>query len=333
MDGLSFRALRVNEENNGTFTRRVVDLHEQDLLPGGVLVRVLYSSLNYKDALSASGNKGVTRRYPHTPGIDAAGVVESGAVDGFHPGDTVLIKHAEFGANTPGGFSQYAGVPSDWLMRMPEGLSARTSMAYGTAGLTAALSVHKLREQGVTPAAGNILVTGATGGVGSVAVALLAKLGYQVTAATGKPQAGQWLSGLGASAVIHRDDIDSQTGKALLPVRWAGVVDTVGGNYLSAALRSAQYGGVVTCCGNAASPALSMTVYPFILRGVSLLGIDIAHISRRLCEFLWAQLAGDWRLNRIESLARECSLDDLDAEIDRTLRGEQTGRLIVNPWA
>ncbi|MCL4505946.1 MAG: YhdH/YhfP family quinone oxidoreductase [Chloroflexi bacterium] len=330
MADFPFKALVVSENPDGSFSRRMVEKHAHDLPAGEVLVRVLYSSLNYKDALSASGNKGVTRRYPHTPGIDAAGVVVE-CVDGvYRPGDEVLIKHPEFGTNTPGGFSQYARVPSDWVMKLPAGMAPRNSMAYGTAGLTAALSLQRLQEHGISPQDGEILVTGATGGVGSIAVALLAKAGYMVVAATGKPQAGQWLAELGAQAIIHRDEINDRSGRPLLRARWAGVVDTVGGNFLATALRSTRPGGTVTCCGNVASPELALTVYPFILRGVSLIGIDIANCPTAVCRRLWARLASEWRVERIEASARECSLDDLSAEIDRILNGGQIGRVVVN---
>jgi putative YhdH/YhfP family quinone oxidoreductase len=325
----SYRAMLVREMPDGSFARDIVAQTINMLPPGDVLVRVHYASLNYKDALSASGNKGVTRRYPHTPGIDAAGVVEQCATGEFQPGDEVLIGSAEFGANAPGGFSQYARVPAGWVTRLPRGLSLRESMAYGTAGITAALSVLRLQAHGVASGSDDVLVTGATGGEGSIAVAILAKLGYAVVAATGKLDQRPLLTRLGAREVIHRDELNDTTGKPLLKGRWAGVVDTVGGNFLATALKSTRYGGVVTACGNAASPELSMTVYPFILRAVSLIGIDVANCTRKLRQQLWERLAGEWRLSVLDQLVHECPLDQLSGEIDRMLHGQHTGRVVV----
>jgi acrylyl-CoA reductase (NADPH) len=329
MSASAFRTLLVSERDGG-FTRAVVPRTSDDLPHGDVLVRVRYSSLNYKDALSASGNKGVTRRYPHVPGIDAAGVVEESATGDFRPGDEVLIHHPDFGANTPGGFSQYARVPAGWVFQLPQGLTLRESMICGTAGVTAALSVLRLQAGGVRPGDGEVLVTGATGGVGSLAVAILAKLGYHVVAATGKLDQREFLARLGAQEVIHRDAVNDTSGKPLLKGRWAGAVDTVGGNYLATAVRSVRHGGVVTCCGNAASPELALTVYPFILRAVSLVGIDVANLEPGLYRLLWQKLANEWRVDQPDALAHECSLAQLDAEIERMLRGQHAGRLVVN---
>ena len=326
----SFSAMLVREMPDGHVSREIVTRTLHDLPPGDVLVRVCYSSLNYKDALSASGNKGVTRRYPHTPGIDAAGVVEQCASGDFKPGDEVLMSNPEFGANTPGGFSQYARVPAAWVTRLPVGLSLRASMAYGTAGITAALSVQRLQAQGVTPGNGDVLVTGATGGVGSVAVALLSKLGYTVYAATGKLDQRAMLFDLGAHEVVPRDEVNDTSGKALLKSRWAGVVDTVGGNFLATALKSTRYGGCVTCCGNAAAPDLALTVYPFILRAVSLIGIDVANCPKETRRQLWKKLAAEWRLDGLDRLISECRLEQLDAQIERILHSQQVGRVVVN---
>jgi putative YhdH/YhfP family quinone oxidoreductase len=326
----TFKAMLVRETPGGAFVREIVDRTIDDLPSGEVLVRVAYSSLNYKDALSASGNQGVTRRYPHTPGIDAAGVVEQCTTGDFQPGDEVLIGSADFGANAPGGFSQYVRVPAAWVINLPRGLSLRESMGYGTAGITAALSVQRLQEHGVTPGSGDVLVTGATGGVGSIAVAILAQLGYAVFAATGKLEQRPLLIGLGAKDVLHRDEVNDSSGKSLLRGRWAGVVDTVGGNFLASALKATRYGGVVTCCGNAASSELPLTVYPFILRAVSLLGIDVANCPQEWRQRLWGRLAGEWKLMALDRLTTECSLPQLDAEIERMLRGQHAGRVVVN---
>jgi acrylyl-CoA reductase (NADPH) len=324
-----FQAMVVREMANGVFTRQIEDRTLDDLPEGDVLIRVRYSSLNYKDALSATGNKGVTRKYPHTPGIDAAGVVEESDGEAFRVGDQVLVTGYDLGMNTPGGFGQYIRVPAAWIVRLPEHLTLRESMIYGTAGFTAALSVYRLEQHGVTPDQGEILVTGASGGVGSIAVGILAQDGYQVVAATGKPDAEQYLLDLGANRVIPRDEARDTTGKALLSGRWAGTVDTVGGEYLATALKTTRYGGAVTCCGNVASAELTTTVFPFILRGVSLLGVDSVNCPPGLRWDLWQKLASAWKLPYLNHLASERTLAELDVEIDRILQGRQRGRLVV----
>ena len=326
----TFRALVVSEDGSGGYVRQVKERTLDDLPPGDVLVRVHYSSLNYKDALSASGNRGVTKHYPHVPGIDAAGVVEQSNVDAYKSGDAVLIHSADFGSNAPGGYSGYARVPAGRLIPLPPGVTLRQSMAIGTAGITAALSVLRLQEQGVQPGDGEILVTGATGGVGSLAVTLLARLGYRVVAATGKASAHELLTRLGAAEIIDRASLDDESAKVLLKARWAGVVDTVGGNMLSTAIRSTRHSGVVTCCGNVAGAELKLTVYPFILRAVRLIGIDVANCSHELLVKLWHDFAHLWPLEELDALTHETTLDQLDVEIERMLHGQQTGRVVVN---
>ncbi len=323
-----FQALWVEETTPGVFTRRIVERSITDLPPGGLLVRVEYSSLNYKDALSASGHRGVTRRYPHTPGIDAAGVVEASESPEFRPGDRVVIAAHEMGVNTPGGFGQYVRVPADWAVALPPGLTARQAMAYGTAGFTAALCVERLMREGVRPQDGEIVVTGATGGVGCIALLLLARAGYASAAVTGKPERAALLRSLGAGAVLSREEAIGDAARPLLSARWAGAVDTTGGPLLAAAIRATRPGGVVTACGNAASPELSLTVFPFILRGVTLAGIDALRPAKPERERLWRKLAGEWKLD-LDPITKEVTLDELDAEINAILRGGQVGRVIV----
>ena len=330
MDRETFQAMVVHETAEGQFLRRIEERSLVDLPQGDVLIRVHYSSLNYKDALSASGHKGVTRAYPHTPGIDAAGVVEESLDGRFRPGDRVLVTGYDLGMNTPGGFGQYVRVPAEWVVELPQNLSLRESMIYGTAGVTAGLSVLKLQAHGVTPYQGEILVTGATGGVGSLAVGILASDGYPVVAATGKLEAAQFLLDLGAREVVHRDQVRDASGRPLLSGRWAGAVDTVGGEYLATALKSTRYGGAVTCCGLVASPDLPTTVYPFILRGVSLLGVDSQNCPMATRLRLWQKLAGEWKLANLNDLATECSLEGLEIEIERILEGKQRGRVVVD---
>jgi acrylyl-CoA reductase (NADPH) len=327
---MRFQALLVEEIEGRGFTRRVVDRSIADLPAGEVLVKVHYSSLNYKDALSASGNRGVTRAYPHTPGIDAAGVVVSSSVPDFNPGQEVFSVSAELGVSCPGGFGQFIRVPANWLMVVPAGLSLYESMSYGTAGFTAALCVDQLQAAGVRPATGEVLVTGATGGVGIMAVGILAREGYQVTAATGKLEQAGLLEQMGASRVIHREEVNDTSGRPLLSGQWAGVVDTVGGNYLATAIRATRPEGAITACGNAASPDLPLTVFPFILRGVRLIGIDATRTQKEERARLWSKLGQAWKLPNLDLLAREVSLHQLDEEIEKILRGGQTGRVVVN---
>jgi len=323
-----FKALLVEETAEGTFTRTIVERSISDLPPGEVLVRVRYSSLNYKDALSASGNKGVTRRYPHTPGVDAAGVVEESSAAEFEPGMEVIVTGRDLGMNTPGGFGRYIRVPSSWVLKRPATLSLRESMIFGTAGFTAAYSLLKLGAV-VAPEQGEILVTGASGGVGTMAVALLAKAGYRVVAATGKPAAVSFLERLGASEVIGRDRVRDVPERPLLRGRWAGVVDTVGGAYLACALKSTCFGGAVTTCGNVAAPDLSLTVYPFILRGITLFGVASAECPDDVRRDIWQKLAGEWKLANLEDFCNEAGLEDLDSCIEKMLRGESRGRILV----
>lgn len=332
MDKQTFQAFWVEEPQPGQFHQSIITRTVSDLPPGDVLVRVLFSSLNYKDGLSASGNKGVTRQFPHIPGIDAAGIVEDSTDERFPAGSPVLIASPEFGVSKPGGWSQYARVPAAWLTLQPPGLSAYECMAYGSAGFTAALMVQKLQKAGVKPGDGEILVTGATGGVGSAAVGILAKAGFQAAAATGKMEQAGFLTGLGAARVIHRDEVNDTSGRPLLSGRWAGVVETVGGNYLATALRSTRPDGVVTACGNAASPEFAMTVYPFILRGISLIGIDATRPSSEERAHIWAKLAGEWKIDQLNSMAREAGLTQMQAEVRRILQGGQIGRVVVNLW-
>lgn len=324
-----FKCLVVSQMNDG-YIRRVVRRSFDTLPEGDVLIRVHYSSLNYKDALSATGHPGVTRRYPHTPGIDAAGVVEESSDGRFTPGDEVIVTSYDLGANTPGGYGQYIRVPAGWVVALPHGLTLRESMVYGTAGLTAAMSLQGLERHGVAPGGGEILVTGATGGVGSLAVAILSRVGYTVVAATGKPDRERFLLGLGANAVVHRNAVDDEGRRPLLAERWAGVVDTVGGNILATALKSTGSRGLVTCCGLVASADLNLSVYPFILRGVSLQGIDSAKCPMPEREYLWEKIAGSWKIDATDDLVTERTLETLEPEFQRILQGNQTGRVVVN---
>ena len=326
----TFKALVVRISDDKNYTRSIEQYSVDDLPKGEVLIRVHYSSLNYKDGLSCIGNRGVTRHYPHIPGIDAAGIVENSDSSDFKAGDSVIVTSYDLGMNTSGGFSQFIRVPAHWVMPLPKGLSLRESMIYGTAGFTAGLSISALQHQGITPGLGPIVVTGATGGVGSVSVALLAFLGYSVSASTGKPDEDTFLRKLGASEVIGRDAVNDKYGKPLLKETWAGAIDTVGGNTLSTILKSCKEGGAVAATGMVDSTNLPTTVFPFILRGVSLLGINAQGSSMSFRREIWSKLAKDWRPKGLENLAFECKLEKLSPEIDRILSGGQRGRIVVN---
>lgn len=330
MQQQTFRAMIVEESAPREFIRRIGSRRIDDLPAGDLLVQVHYSSLNYKDALSATGRPGVTRHYPHTPGIDAAGVVVECNSGAFSPGDSVIITGYDLGMDTAGGYGQYIRIPSDWALPLPAGLSLRESMILGTAGFTAALSVWKLQQNGGQPGAGDILVTGASGGVGSIAVAILARAGYRVAAATGKAAENDYLRRLGAAEVIGRDQVLTGAERPMMKERWAGVVDVVGGGMLAAAIKSTRYGGTVTCCGLVGSADLNVTVFPFILRGISLLGIDSVQCPRRLREAVWEKLAGEWKPADLEATATECTLQSLEEHIRQILSGTSRGRILVN---
>lgn len=329
MKHTSFRAIVVNEKENNQFERKLVEREINSLPEGDVLIRVHYSSLNYKDALSATGNKGVTRTYPHTPGIDAAGEVVSSANNAFQEGDQVIVTGYDLGMNTSGGFGEYIRVPSSWVIPLPEGMSFKESMMYGTAGFTAALSVYKLIGAGIKPSTGDVLVTGATGGVGSVAVSILSKLGFNVVGATGKLEEEEMLLRLGAKKVIRRAELSDESGRPMLKGIYAGVIDTVGGSMLETALKSLRYDGCVTTCGNVAGHELNTTVYPFILRGISLLGIDSVQCPVDMRREVWALLADEWKNTELLSYTEECTLEELDEKFTLILQGKLKGRTVV----
>ncbi|MFZ5770662.1 MAG: YhdH/YhfP family quinone oxidoreductase [Thermodesulfobacteriota bacterium] len=324
-----FQAMVVSEEPDHVFTREIKERNIAELPDHEVLIAVHFSSLNYKDALSASGNRGVTRRYPHTPGVDAAGMVVESRSAKFKAGDEVIVSGYELGTKIPGGFGRFIRVPADWIVPLPAGMSLYESMIYGTAGFTAAQSVLRIVEHGVKPEDGRILVSGATGGVGSVSVAILARLGYEVTAVTGKSEERTLLARLGATSILSREQATDNTGRMLLKEKWAGVVDTVGGEILSTAIRTTRYGGMVTCCGNVASPALNISVYPFILRGVTLNGIDSASCALAVRQRIWHKLSAEWKISQLHELATEIDLHQLNNEIDNMLQGKTKGRIVV----
>lgn len=298
-----------------------------------LLVKVSYSSLNYKDALAATGHPGVARKLPLVPGIDAVGTVVAANAPGWQAGQQVLIADAEFGTAENGGFAQYVAVPSQWCFRLPAGLTLLAAATWGTAGFTAAQSVEQLLFHGLEPESGPVIVTGSTGGVGIFAVALLAKLGFDVVAVTGKSDQTDWLKTMGASQVVGRDAVADDSNRPLLKGIYAGAVDTVGGRPLETLLRSVKNHGCVTACGLVAGTDLNISVYPFILRGITLCGIDSANIGRVTREQLWQKIAGPWALEDLSPIRELVGRDQLSSCVDRILAGKVAGRTVLDLFA
>ncbi len=323
----TFKAIRIDKSEAG-YQAAFTDFDEAELMDGDVTVRVTHSTVNYKDGLAISGKSPVVRRFPMIPGIDFAGVVEASANPAFKPGDEVLLNGWGLGETHLGGYAQKARVKAEWLTPLPKGLTRAQAMAIGTAGYTAMLSLLALERHGVTPAMGPAIVTGASGGVGSVAVALLAKAGWRVIASTGRPQEADWLKGLGAAEVIDRNEL-SAPGRPLGKERWAAGVDSVGSHTLANVLAQTSYGGAVAACGLAQGMDLPASVAPFILRGVSLLGIDsvMCPQPRRLAA--WARLANDLDPAKLASLTTTIPFEQTIDAARSILDGVIRGRVVV----
>lgn len=294
-----------------------------------VVIKVTYSSLNYKDALSSVGNPGVTRKFPHTTGIDVAGTVYESSSSIFKEGERVLVTGYDMGMNTNGGHADYVKVPATWVARTPDAITDKEIMTFGTAGLTAALSVNELIENGIKPESGEILVTGATGGVGSIAVSILSKIGYKVVAISGKADRVEYLKKIGANDVILRNDFNEQAAKPMMGEKYAGVVDTVGGEVLANALKYIKYDGVATCCGLTSSHELNTNVFPFILRGVRLIGIDSVECKLEKKQAAWEKVATKWKIDTLNSITNEIGLDEIKKAYDLLLAGRAVGRYVV----
>jgi putative YhdH/YhfP family quinone oxidoreductase len=322
-----FRAFRA--DTSGDAVARGVTTMSTDDLPDGVLVEVHWSSVNYKDALASTPTGKVARISPMVPGIDLAGTVVDGGGDGFPAGTEVLAHGYEIGVSRHGGFAEYARVPAEWLVAVPSGLSLRDTMVLGTAGYTAALSVLALEDHGLAPGDGPVLVTGATGGVGSTAVGILAARGYEVVASTGKPDEADYLCSLGAKEVIDRATL-AEPGKPLDKSAWAAAVDCVGGQPLANVLSRLQYGGAVAASGLTAGNGLPTTVLPFVLRGVSLLGIDSVQTPIERRREVWARLGADLKPVGLQEIGHDVGLDELDGVLDGILRGAVAGRNVVD---
>mgnify|MGYP001082704621 CR=1 FL=1 len=326
----NFSAYEVEELADGSYAGKRVEKELEDLPAGEVVIDVSYSSVNYKDALSASGNKGVTRNFPHTPGIDAVGTVVSSESSSVAVGSGVLVTGYDLGMGTAGGFGQRIRVPAGWVAQLPATLAPKESMCLGTAGLTAALCIDKLLNNGLTPDDGKVLVTGATGGVGILACALLSKLGFEVVASTGKPEAAQRLKELGVAELLPRQELSAENSRPLLKESYAAAVDVVGGNTLANVLKCIKAGGSVAACGLVESPALNTTVLPFILRGVNLLGVDSVEIPLAKKQAMWDLLASDWYLPELDSLVEEIGYAELGSALEKVLAGGAVGRYVLN---
>ena len=315
------------EEKDGDFSASISELELQKPTNGFVQINVSHSSLNYKDALSASGNKGVTRNYPFVPGIDAAGKITDANSSQFTDGEEVIVTGYDMGMNTPGGFGEYINVPAQWVVKKPENLSSLEAMSIGTAGLTAAASVLKIYESSKKSDL-PVLVSGATGGVGSIGVMLMSKLGKEVTALTGKSSSVDFLQSLGASNVIMLDEYMDAPAKTMERSIFSSAIDTVGGNVLSKMLPKISPHGVVACCGNVAGIEVNTTVFPFILRGITLAGIDSAESPIKFKTSIWNRFADEWKLD-LSPIIRVVSKENLQQEINLILEGGQQGRVVL----
>jgi acrylyl-CoA reductase (NADPH) len=329
MAGNKFLAFIVEENGQAGYKRSIQYRDKADLPSGEILIRVEYSTLNYKDALSSRIHKGITRSYPHTPGIDAAGYVEESSVSWFNQGDRVLVTGYDLGMNTSGGFAEYIRVPESWVLSIPENISNKEAMFYGTSGFTAGIAINEIIKHEVRPDDGEILVTGATGGVGTLAIAILSKLGYRVTASTGKPEMADILHKLGASQIINRNEVIDDSRKPLLSGKWSAIVENVGGDTMSYSVRSVKPRGIVACIGNVTGDKFECSIYPFILRGVSIIGVDSAERPMDYRLGIWKHLFDDWRIDNYERFCREIRLEDLDRELDLMLEGRQCGKVIL----
>lgn len=324
----TFKALVVNK--NDDFAVEVTDLTLADLSDGDVLIKVVYSSINYKDSLATIPNGNIVSTYPFVPGIDLAGVVVSSSNDRFKEGDEIIATSYGIGVSHFGGFSEYARIPAEWIVPLPEGLSLKEAMIIGTAGFTAALSVQRLEENKTSPEKGKVLVTGATGGVGSFAISILSTLGYHVEASTGKESAQEYLKSIGATSITSREDVFDGKIKALGNQKWAAAVDPVGGEPLASLLSQIKYGGSVAVSGLTAGTKLPTSVFPFILRGINLLGIDSVYCPMPTRLKVWDRLATDFKpVNFNQFIQQEITLEQLPNVLPTPLKGEARGRTLV----
>lgn len=324
-----FKAYLIDQDEQKNASGRMATLTVDQLDPGEVLIRVHYSSINYKDALAATGKGKIIRRFPCAGGIDLAGEVVSSEDGRFKPGDQVIATSFDIGVSHHGGYAEYARIPAGWVISLPAGLDLFEAMALGTAGFTAALGIVRMEANGLAPDKGPVIVTGATGGVGGLATDMLARLGYRVTALTGKEAESEYLRDLGAAEILLRSSIDWDKVRPLEAAQWAGAVDNVGGQILHWVLATMKQAGVVASIGNAASFNLSTTVFPFILRGVSLLGVDSGYMGEPTRSQVWQRLASDLKPSRLTEVTRTIELDQLPAAFDDFIQGRVKGRTVV----
>ena len=325
----TFRCYLVRKPGKVQFESGVEQRPLRELPDGDLLIRVAYSSLNYKDAMAATGHPGVARKFPHVPGIDAAGTVVESTSSRFKPGDSVIATGHDIGVERWGGWAEFVRVPDDWVVPLPAGLTFEEAMILGTAGFTAAQCVLALQHHEVTPASGEVVVTGASGGVACLALQMLAKLGYTVVAVSGKPDKVAWLLQLGAARIIGREELLDESNRPLLSAKYAGGIDTVGGRMLATLVRSTTHRGCVAMCGVVGGADVPLTVYPFILRGVTLAGIDSAWCPEDRRAELWRRLAKEWKPEHLREVATFVGLEALSDAVQRILRGEVAGRVVV----
>ena len=326
-----FKALSTSIDKNGNYINEIVEKSINDLPKHNTLIKVEYSSLNYKDALSATGVPGITKSYPHTPGIDAAGVIEKSSNNSYPKGTKVIITGFDLGMNTAGGFGQYIRVPEDWIVKCPQNLSTKEAMIIGTAGLTAGLSINAITKKKVIKDS-DIIVSGASGGVGSIAVKILSSLGANVSAISGKEEATKFLKSLGASKIISREDFLNSTRFPLDKALYDSAIDVVGGKILSSILAKVKYGGITAICGNVAGPQFETSVFPFILRNNSLVGIDSAEASIHEKKSFWENVSMQWNIKEFDSFSKTVTLNKIIPEISKILQGKQMGRVLVKLW-
>jgi acrylyl-CoA reductase (NADPH) len=325
----TFRAFVVNKTDEG-FTAGFKELTQADLPFGEVLIKVAYSSVNYKDGLASIPEGRIVRGYPFVPGVDLSGVVVESSDSRFKPGDEVLATSYELGVSHYGGYSEYARVKADWVVPLPAGLSLKEAMALGTAGFTAALAVHQLEKNGLRPQNGPVLVTGATGGLGSISISILSNLGYTIAASTGKSSDHDYLKELGASEILSREETSAESNRPLEKERWAGSIDSVGSSTLAYLIRTTKYAGSIASCGNTGGPNFSTTVFPFILRAVNLLGIESVNCPMELRRQIWNHLASDYKPRHLlDTIAHEVPLEELPQALATILKGGSRGRTII----
>lgn len=324
-----FKVFMIEQDADRQVKSGFATLSEDALDPGDVFIRVCYSNINYKDALAATGKGRIVRRFPCVGGVDLVGIVERSASPRFQPGCAVMATGYDIGVAHHGGYAQYALLPGGWVQPLPSGWELWQAAALGTAGFTAALGIQRMEDNGLKPENGPVLVTGATGGVGSLAIDMLAGRGYEVVALTGKPDQADWLKSLGAARVMLRSELNLTQVKPLDKGLWAGAVDNLGGEVLAWIASTAKPQGAIASIGLALGTDLHTTVMPFVLRGVSLLGIDSVYAGAAVREHIWARLAGDLKPRHLERLTREIAFDTLPAEFDRFIAGQAHGRVIV----